>query len=214
MFRNLAKGYDITHEGFFKAYKTAHDKYRKIRYKQLIEVTNAIWLSEALENLGHKTTPKDEKIRTAVNVFFKDYLGTLKPLSNARITLLKLSTKFKLGIVSNFTYAPVIHASLRKLKFNKFFNVVIVSEEAGWRKPSPKIFHKALEKLDVKANEAIFIGDTPLEDIQGAKSVGMKTIFVPSKFNNLQDMQKAPQQPDYIIENLTESLEILKRLKI
>ena len=61
MFRSLADDYDITHEDFFKAYKIAHDKYREIRYKQLVEITNAIWLSEALENLGYKTKPQDEK---------------------------------------------------------------------------------------------------------------------------------------------------------
>ena len=37
---------------FTEAYKVAHEKYRKIRYEQLTEVTNAIWVSEALCKAG------------------------------------------------------------------------------------------------------------------------------------------------------------------
>jgi FMN phosphatase YigB (HAD superfamily) len=61
----------------------------------------------------------------------------------------------------------------------------------------------------VEADEAVFVGDTPSEDIEGAKKVGMKTIFIPSQFNSLDDMQRAPQQPDYTIEKLSDILAIL-----
>ena len=37
---------------FLEAYNEAHLKYRKIRYEQFKEVTNAVWVSEALCNLG------------------------------------------------------------------------------------------------------------------------------------------------------------------
>lgn len=209
MFRSLASSYRISHKNFFETYRRAHGKYREIRYEQLVEITNAVWISEALNNLGCKTMPQDEKISAAVNIFFVSYLSALRLQSNARLTLRKLSAKYKLGLITNFTYAPVIHASLRKLKLTSFFNVVLVSEAVGWRKPSPKIFQKALKKLDLKADEVVYVGDTPLEDIQGAKSVGMKTVFMPSQFNSLEDMKKAPCKPEYVIENLIEIIKIL-----
>ena len=48
----------------------------------------------------------------------------------------------------------------------------------------------------MRPNEAIFVGDSPVEDIQGAKNVGLKTIFLPSQFNRLEDLQKVGDQPD------------------
>ncbi len=60
---------------------------------------------------------------------------------------------------------------------------MVVSEENGWRKPSSHIFQEALKKLQVTADEAVYIGDSPIEDIKGAKEAGLKTVFVPSQFN-------------------------------
>jgi len=210
LYRSLLKsGFILSRESFFETYNKAQQKHRKVRYQQLIEVTNAVWISEALGYLGYNVTPEDERIKTAVNRFFEEYLAALKLRSSAKQILTKLYDRYKLGIVTNYTYAPVIYAALRKLEINNFFNVVIVSEAAGWRKPNPKIFHEALRTLLVDANETIFVGDTPSEDIDGARSVGMKTIFIPSQFNSLDDMQRAPQQADYTIEKLCDILAIL-----
>jgi HAD superfamily hydrolase (TIGR01549 family) len=210
LFKSLAaNGYNVNHESFLKAYEETHQKYRKIRYEQLIEVTNAVWVSEALSHLGYTTTPQKERIKTAVNVFFENYINSLKLRPSAKLTLQQLHETYKLGLVSNFTHAPVIYAALRKLKINDFFNAVIVSEAIGWRKPHPKIFQEALEKLHLEADEVSYVGDTPLEDIQGATNVGMKTMFIPSQFNSLSDMQAAAQQPDYTIENLSDIVKIL-----
>ncbi|MFP3984536.1 MAG: HAD family hydrolase [Candidatus Bathyarchaeia archaeon] len=210
MFKSLVEnGFEIDQESFFQAYKKAHRKHREIRYEQLIEVTNAIWVSDALTYLGYDITPEDERIKTAINIFFKDYLDAMQLRPTAKQTLEKLSQYYKLGLVSNYTYAPVIYAGLRKLEINHFFNTIIVSEATGWRKPNPKIFQEALKRLRVKADETLFVGDTPAEDILGAKSAGMMTAFIPSQFNSLAEMEKAPCQPDFVIEKLNDSFELL-----
>lgn len=213
MFESLVRsGYHSDHESFFKAYSKAHQKYREIRYKHLVEVTNAIWISEALNYMGFRTSPQDEEIRTAVNAFFEDYLNALRLRPFARSTLERLRKKYKLGIITNYTYAPLIHAGLSKLEIDDFFDLVLVSEAVGWRKPSPQIFREAMERLRVKAEEVIFVGDTPLEDIQGAQGVGMKTVFIPSQFNRLADLERASLQADFVIEKLSDVLTILARI--
>ncbi len=198
----IESGYRINREEFFKAYKMMHQKYREIRYGQLVEVTNAVWLSEALNHLGYATTQEEERIKTAINVFFEDYLSALKLRPHAKPTLKKLFPNYILGIISNFTYAPVIYGGLRKLKINNLFSAKLVSDAVGWRKPSPRIFQEAFKRLHVKAVDTLLVGDNPIEDIQGAQNVGMKTVFIPSQFNSLNDMQKEAQQPDYIIQKL------------
>ena len=127
----------------------------------------------------------------------------------AEEVLKQVSTKYKVGLISNFTHAPVIHKSLRKIRIHQYFNAIVISEDFGWRKPSSEIFHYTLNRLKVKPEEAVFIGDSPLEDIKGAKSVGLRTIFTSSQFNTQKNLQESGQEPDYIVDDLVKILDIL-----
>ncbi len=198
----VAEGFDVEKGKFLGAYEGAHQKYRKVRYEQFREVTNAVWVSEALCALGFKVTPQDVRVKAALNVFFQDFIDTLELREGAKKLLQQTAEQYRVGLISNFTHAPVIHKSLRKVGIHPYFNAVVISEEVGWRKPSPKIFQDALNRLQVKAEEAVFIGDSPLEDIKGAKDAGLKTVFVPSQFNSIKDLQESKQEPDKIVNGL------------
>jgi putative hydrolase of the HAD superfamily len=195
-------GFETGLAEFLEAYIEAHEKYRVVRYEQLREVTNAVWVCEALNRLGCSVSVDDSRIKTALNVFFQDYVNSLEFRPCTKKLIKRIKENCKLGLVSNFTYAPVIYASLRKLGINQFFDVVMVSDENGWRKPHTQIFQDALGKLLVKAEEAVFIGDSPLEDIKGAKEIGMKTVFVQSQFYSLKDLQDSREKPDFAAEDL------------
>ncbi len=200
----LESGVRIEREVFLREYEKAHQKYRTIRYEKLLEVTNAVWLSEALSNLGFNTRPQDSQTKEAVNIFFEDYLTSLRTRPCTRGLLKKLSAVKRIGLVSNFTYAPVTYAALRRLDLTRFFNVILVSEAVGYRKPHPKIFEQALSKLKVKPDEAIYVGDSPVEDIAGAKKAGMRTVFVQSQFHSLKNLNDNQLEPDVIVEDICE----------
>jgi putative hydrolase of the HAD superfamily len=197
-------GLDTKLTEFLKAYKQAHGKYRIVRYEQLREVTNAVWVCEALNSLGCTVNPEDSRIKVALNVFFQNYLESLELRPYAKKLLARIKEYCKLGLISNFTYAPVVYASLRKLRINQYFNTVLVSHENGWRKPHKQIFQDALTKLNVKAEETVFIGDSPLEDIKGAIAAGIKTVFVPSQFYTLKNLHESNQKPNYAARSLEE----------
>jgi HAD superfamily hydrolase (TIGR01549 family) len=189
---------------FLEAYKQAHEKYRVVRYEQFREVTNAVWVCEALNNLGCNVSIDDSRIKAALNFFFKRYVESLE-LRPCAEKLLKLIKEYcKIGLISNFTYAPVVYASLRILGINHFFDAVEVSHENGWRKPHINIFQGVLDKLQVRAEEAVFIGDSPVEDIKGAKDAGLKTVFVASQFFSLESLDESGQKPDFIAKDLNE----------
>ena len=196
------EGFNCTQESFMQAYSVAHEKYRKVRYEQLREVTNAVWVAEALCSLGFQVTPDDARVKTALNVFFQDFVDTLELREGAKKLLKQTQSHCKVGLVSNFTYAPVIYKSLRQLGISPFFNAIVVSEENGWRKPSSHIFQDTLKKLQVEADEAVYIGDSPIEDIKGAKQAGLETVFVASQFNTLKDLLDSQQKPDFIAKDL------------
>jgi putative hydrolase of the HAD superfamily len=204
-------GFKVDCPAFVEAYEQSHQKYRAIRYQELKEVTNAVWISEALNTLSYKTTPNDEKICVAITMFFEDYINSLELRPNAAEVLEKLTANFALGLVSNFTYASVIHTGLQKLGIRNYFHSVLVSHDFGWRKPSLRVFQEILKRLDTAGEEAVYVGDSPEEDIKGAQSVGMRTIFIPSQFYSLIDLEKAAVYPDFKIDDLKEVLRILLR---
>ena len=198
----VAEGFYVEKDSFLDAYDLAHNKYRKVRYEQLREVTNAVWVAEALENLGFKVKVDDCRVKAALNVFFQDFIDTLELREGAKKLIKQAQQNAKVGLISNFTYAPVIYKSLRKLGINESFNAVVVSDEVGWRKPSCQIFQEALNRLQIHADEAVYVGDSPIEDVKGAKQAGLKTIFVPSQFNTLKDLHDSKQEPDYIANDI------------
>jgi putative hydrolase of the HAD superfamily len=57
-------------------------------------------------------------------------------------------------------------------------DVVIISDEVGVKKPAALPFISALRQLGVQATEAWFVGDHPINDIQGANALGMKTFWL------------------------------------
>ncbi len=113
-------GFETDIAEFLKAYIEAHEKYRIIRYKQLREVTNAVWVCEALNNLGCNASTNDPRIKTALNIFFQDYLDSLELRPYAEKLIKKIKEKCKLGLISNFTYAPVVHSSLKNWALTSF----------------------------------------------------------------------------------------------
>jgi len=197
-----AEGFDVAENIFMDAYDSAHEKYRKVRYEQLREVTNAVWVAEVLCSLGFTVTEYDPRVKAALNVFFQDFIDTLELRGGAKKLLRQAKQQGKTALISNFTYAPVIYMSLRKMGISEFFNAVVVSDEVSWRKPSGHIFQHALNCLKVQASEAVYIGDSPNEDVKGAKQAGLKTVFVPSQFNSLKDLLESRQEPDFIAKDL------------
>ncbi|TFH21625.1 HAD family hydrolase [Candidatus Bathyarchaeota archaeon] len=208
----IAEGFDINKEMFLTAYDLSHEKYRKVRYEQLREVTNAVWVAEALGKLGFNVTEDNPRIKAALNIFFQDFIDTLELREGAKKLLHQTQKQIKVGLISNFTYAPAIYKSLRKMGICKFFNIVVVSQQVGWRKPSSHIFQFTLKCLKIQPNEAVYIGDSPNEDIKGAKEAGLKTVFVPSQFNSLKDLKESKQEPDLIAKDLIEICKSLSQI--
>ena len=108
----------------------------------------------------------------------------------------------KLHIITN-GFEEVQKVKMDSNNLNPFFDSFTTSEEAGARKPDPKIFHHAMNKANATADESIMIGDDPDVDIAGAKQVGMDQILF--------SQNGMPQNIDctYVIKRLSELLTIL-----
>ena len=103
------------------------------------------------------------------------------------------------GIVTNGS--PSQHGKCRAAGLDELAPFIIVSEEAGYRKPDPRIFRDALEATGLTApEEVIFVGDNPVADIDGARRFGMRAAWRRRGRQYPADLQP----PDHTIDHITE----------
>lgn len=103
--------------------------------------------------------------------------ANLQVYPNVNSTLSELMKMgIKLAVVSD---APSREAWMRLyyLNLHHIFNVVLTFDDTKARKPSPIPFQMVLKKLDCAAENTLMVGDWPERDVEGAKQLGMKTIF-------------------------------------
>lgn len=80
-----------------------------------------------------------------------------------------------MGIISNFN--TTLKDKLQQF-FGSVFKDILVSEELGVAKPALAFYEKALEKLNYKPNEVLYIGDSLKLDIEPASSLGIKSLLI------------------------------------
>jgi putative hydrolase of the HAD superfamily len=213
MVQSLGKnGISVHFESFKRGYFDSRDRFYKQTEKTLEEQNFAERITETLRSCSIKVSAQDERIREAAEAFSNCFAKSLTIDSYLPSLLEQLHKKYKLAVVSNMSFAEAIFLSLREFNIANHFDAVIVSGILGWRKPNPKIFQKALETLDVKAEEAAFVGDSPRADIEGARQLSMKTVLLIEK-NKKQPVTDTAQfyveesksnvKPDRTIRKLT-----------
>jgi putative hydrolase of the HAD superfamily len=82
----------------------------------------------------------------------------------------------KIGIVSNWDTR--LKAISDGLGLTPLVDFLVISAEAGVRKPDPRIFRIALERAGVRPEEAIHVGDLPEEDAEGARRAGVRPVLI------------------------------------
>ena len=80
----------------------------------------------------------------------------------------------KIGLVSNTSRDLTAFVSHFALDVDAW----ISSGVHGKVKPSPTIFLAALELLGVEAPAAVMVGDSPLDDVEGARALGMRAYLI------------------------------------
>lgn len=97
-------------------------------------------------------------------------------LHRNRPWLATLRTDYRLGVISN-NFGNT-QGWCDDYALSPLLEVIVDSTVIGIKKPDGGIFRAALSELGVSANEAIYVGDTYLDDMVGAKSVGMWTAWL------------------------------------
>ncbi len=135
--------------------------------------------------------------------------GPHLPYSCARETLSALSGRFSIGLVTNGN-PDTQRRKVTRSGLEEFFKAIVVSGDVGLEtvKPDPRTFERALSSLGVEATKTVMIGDNCVNDIHGAASLGMKTIWVNMSASEFD----GPTPPDHQISELCELPKLIDRI--
>jgi 2-haloalkanoic acid dehalogenase type II len=82
----------------------------------------------------------------------------------------------RLVAVSNWDCS--LPSVLERCGLGELLDGVVSSAAAGARKPDPAIFERALRLADCGPDEALHVGDTPEEDVEGARAAGIRALLI------------------------------------
>ncbi|MGB9195542.1 MAG: haloacid dehalogenase type II [Terriglobales bacterium] len=107
-----------------------------------------------------------------------DSVPSWPPFSDTVPALRRLQTRFRLAIISNID--DDLFAQTRKL-LGVDFDAVITAEQAGSYKPSLRNFEMAMERLKVRRESLLHVGQSIYHDVIPAQSLGLATVWVNRK---------------------------------
>jgi putative hydrolase of the HAD superfamily len=145
-------------------------------------------------------------VEEILRIYYQNIYSTRTVFSDVVPALQRLqSSGLQLGIISNTTNPPFMKDYERELLgLDSYFEFSIYSSGVLYRKPHPSIFKLAANRLQLKEQEILYVGDDPLNDVAGAQKAGMQAVWVN------RDDEKLPEgiQPEFEISSLKDLLEI------
>lgn len=197
-----AMGARFDREAFLAAQETVYrDIYEERLRDDGLEVTCLERFTRTLRTMGLQDTELDhlaEELR-------RTHMGRVRAVTSApapRVEAMKtIAARFRLGLISNFDDSETGHLVVRDTGIRSLFDAVIISADTGVRKPNPLIFRQILEMMELEPRDILFVGDTPHEDVAGAKRVGMHTAWIRRRNKELPAEIPAP---DIVITDLAE----------
>ncbi len=137
---------------------------------------------------------REQRMKNALQMISKEILDTLEKLKLKDI---------KLGLISNADCIDCKYWNQSPLF--RYFNDSIFSCNVGLLKPDRQIYNLAMQRLDVSPDQCLYVGDGGSNELYGAKSAGMGTVF-----SEMLETKNAPQREsiikysDYHIKHINE----------
>jgi len=189
----------VAHDSLMKSgvstdWDSFYDKYMTVRAEQLQwqkqtlrEYDMGERLSKTLNALGFRVSSDSALVKKALEDQYAVYINQVELEEEVPLVLRDLRSRYRLGLVTNFAYTISIYQILDRFDLRQFFDVIAVSREVGWVKPSPTIFQFALSSLKLRGSQCVFVGDDIEADIKGARGVGMRTVHLSKEGSTCRD---------------------------
>jgi len=201
------RGIDVSFEKFEQTYISERNKIFAKADLNFDEPHFNVRVAATLKSLGYDYDVSNPIVCAATVEFCEEFMKYVRIDADTEETLKTLHKKYRLGVISNFAIPECVLTLLKTSGIEKLFDVIVVSGAVNKRKPSEEIFKSTLKLMTLCADETVFVGDTIDADIEGAKAVGMKAIYIERR------VQKASEKfsPDHTIKRLSELPLVLER---
>lgn len=143
----------------------------------------------------------DTSVQEMLGFWYGEFHKFTVLMDGAKEILSELRSRgVKLGIITNGSLRTQ-QAKIDRVMLRDYVDSIIVSGGVNIQKPNPRIFELALNELDiVDPGHACYVGDHPTNDIRGAQSAGLHTIWL----EGFMSWQETGIVPDYQIGSLRE----------
>lgn len=145
-----------------QAYHEARQTIHKQLHGQAASHARVLYLQYVIENLTGHT-----KIRLTLQterIFWQAYFSQMKLRPGILVLLKSIHRQsLKVALVTDLT-TNLQFNKIVKLRINKYFDFIVTSEEVGHDKPHPAMIRLALQKMQLRPTEVVFIGDSLEKD--------------------------------------------------
>jgi len=151
--------------------------FTRSRWRLAGEVRDAFIILRSLADAVDPSIP-DERVREAVRIRTERFRQALNRIPAANLEVLRAlrAAGLKLGLISN---ADVMEAApWPDCPLAPLFDLAIFSCDAGAVKPEAAIFAACVERLNIPAEDCLFVGDGGSNELAGARDAGFVTVFV------------------------------------
>ena len=165
-------------QAFARAFRDAPTPIFSATEPAQIKQSERLWWFDIVHNVFYRVgmfQRFDDFFERVFEVFEAPGSWKLFPDTVPTLTRLK-ERQIELGIISNFDSR--LFTVLRGLGIAELFATVTISSLAHAAKPSPKIFQLALEKHALDPEEALYVGDSVHDDVEGATKVGLRAVLL------------------------------------
>ncbi len=155
-------------------------------------------------------------IAAAVMAYHEEKVNSIRLYDDVEICLKRLKDlALKTAIITDGLPIKQYEKILR-LEIDYLFDLIIISDEIGIKKPNPELFKYWLKKFSVKGEEAIYIGDRIDKDILPANLNNIHSVYLHrgGKYDNYDASVKIEGylKPDFEISNLNEIFDIIDEI--
>jgi len=129
------------------------------------------------------------QITAAADTLLTFTRAALAPRRDAGDTLAALKARgLTIGLVSDC--GPAVPLLWPETPFASLIDVPIFSCAVGLKKPDPRIYGLACERLGVQAPRCLYVGDGSSQELSGAQRVGMRAVLVRCNYDDSYDVQR------------------------
>jgi HAD superfamily hydrolase (TIGR01549 family) len=195
----------------WEEYKNIYRKERKEHFLRSDFSRKNVWLEICSK---YNKTPDNEFLESLESEYWDVVQKSMKLFPETLSVLSALKKKYKLGMITNSQKDGSTRAldSEDYIKMEAFFDHIIISAEGDIpAKPDPVPFKMMLKKLEIKSEDALFVGDDFRVDIEGSINAGIKAVWLKHYSVKRNWPENSLQVPE--IDNLEKLYDIDKLLK-